>query len=109
MTIAPPVFVVGCMRSGSTVLHEMLTRYFPGAVDIDDEDFEGRTFWQRRGYNIGSPRTGTPCDAYDGTAATDDRNDEMRAYAQRRTSGDRHIVNKNPHLSNKIGLVNAVF
>jgi sulfotransferase family protein len=109
MSIAPPVFVVGCMRSGTTVLHEMLMRYCPGAVDIDDDDFEGRTFWQRRGYSIGSPRTGTPCDAHNGTGVTRDRTDEMRAYLSRRTRDVRHVINKNPHLSNKIGLVAAVF
>jgi hypothetical protein len=109
MSIAPPVFVVGCIRSGTTILHQMLKRYFPSAIDIDDVDFEGRAFWQSRGFNIGSPRTGTRCDACDGTAATDEQKSEMRAHVRERTSGNRHIVNKNPHLSNKIGLVNAVF
>jgi hypothetical protein len=109
MSIAPPIFVVGCMRSGTTILREMLARYFPAAVDLDDSDFEGRTFWQSRGFNIGSPRTGTPCDAYDGAAVSDAQKSEMRAHVRQREGGARHIINKNPHLSNKIGLVNAVF
>jgi hypothetical protein len=108
MSLAPPLFVVGCMRSGTTVLHDMLLRYCPVAVDVDDDDFEGRTFWQRRGFNIGSPRTGTPCDAYDATAATGRATAEVRASLARRTPGDRHIISKNPHLSNKIGLLSAL-
>lgn len=107
--MAPPLFVVGCMRSGTTVIHEMLTRYFPRATDIEAGDFEGRVFWQRRGFNIGSPKTGTHCDSYDGTTVTDEQKREMREYARRRQAGDRHIINKNPHLSNKIGLLNSVF
>jgi hypothetical protein len=109
MAIAPPLFLLGCMRSGTSVAHDLLLRYFPAARDLDPRDFEGRVFWQERGFNIGSPRTGTRCDAYGGAAVTDTRAQEMRAYAERRAGRDRHVVNKNPHLSNKIGLVTAVF
>jgi hypothetical protein len=97
------------MRSGTTIIHEMLSRFFPRAIDIESSDIEGRVFWQRRGFNIGSPRTGTRCDAYDRTAVTEAQMREMRAYVRRREAGDRHIVNKNPHLCNKIGLLDAVF
>jgi len=109
MSVAPPLFVIGCMRSGTTVIHEMLSRYFPAAVDIETSDFEGRVFWQERGFNIGSPRTGTRCDACNGATVTDEQKREMRRHLKRREGVDRHIINKNPHLCNKIGLVNTIF
>src|SRR2546426_6356743 len=104
-----PVFLVGCIRSGTTILHTTLTAGCPSAIDLDDEDFEGRTFWQARGYRIGSPRTGTRCDAADGLDLTDERRGEIVEWCARRTTGGRHIVNKNPHLSNKIGLIHRLF
>ena len=83
--------------------------YCPRAIDIDDIDFEGRTFWQQRGFSIGSPKTGTRCRCASAEDLTEERRDEIRSYFQQRADGDRHIINKNPHLSNKIGLLHAIF
>jgi hypothetical protein len=109
MAIAEPVFIIGCIRSGTTILHKMLSAYCPSAIDIDDVDFECRTFWQQRGYNIGSPKTGSYCDGADGSDLTESRRREILDYFARRTGANRHIVAKNPHLSNKVALLHRLF
>ncbi len=107
--VVPPVFIVGCIRSGTTILHRMLSAFSPNCIDLDDGDFECRPFWQNRGFHIGSALTGTRCQGCDGTELGVDMRDEIRNALQSRTSGNRHVVTKNPHLANKIGLVNACF
>ncbi|MFO0837901.1 MAG: sulfotransferase [Phycisphaerae bacterium] len=109
MSLAPPIFIVGCIRSGTTILHDVLTRYLPRSIDIDDVDFECRTFWHQRGIEIGSPMTGTRCPCADAASVGPERAAEIRDYFERRAGRGRHIVNKNPHLSNKIGLLLDLF
>lgn len=109
MSHVEPVFIVGCIRSGTTILHQVLMDYCPQAVDLDDVDFECRTFWQQRGFRIGSPKTGTRCCKADADDLTDSARREILDYVADRTTGGRHIVNKNPHLCNKIGLIHALF
>ncbi|NOT02888.1 MAG: sulfotransferase [Phycisphaerales bacterium] len=109
MNQVEPVFIIGCIRSGTTILHQVLMDYCPRAIDIDDVDFECRTFWQERGFRIGSPKTGTRCCKADAGDLTDSARDEILNYFAQRTAGGQHIVNKNPHLCNKIGLIHALF
>ncbi len=109
MSLVEPLFIVGCIRSGTTILHDVMTQFCPQAIDIDDVDFECRTFWQTRGVAIGSPKTGTRCPPADASSVTPAQAAEIRAYFARRAGRERHIVNKNPHLSNKLGLLWALF
>lgn len=105
----PPVFIVGCIRSGTTILHRMLSAYCTRAIDLDEGDFECRPFWQKRGFQIGSALTGTRCHGYDGSELCEDTLNDIRVHVNSRTAGGRHVVTKNPHLANKIGLVHACF
>ena len=109
MSGPPPVFIIGCMRSGTTVLHRMMSAFCPRAIDIDDVDFECRTFWHERGFSIGSPKTGTRCVGVRTGEVTDEQRREITGYFEERARRDRHIVTKNPHLSNKVGLINDLF
>ncbi len=99
------VFVVGCIRSGTTILRKLLLDACPSAVDLTDDDFESRPFWQAFGLRIGSRLTGTFCDC----ACMEDVNSAQRhsiqAYVRRRCANSRIMINKNPHLINKIGFV----
>jgi Sulfotransferase family len=104
-----PVFIIGCMRSGTTILHKLLLQSVANAIDLDDIDFECRPFWQSRGFLIGSPLTGTCCAAHDGQNVSQERLQEVSLHRERRERGGMQIINKNPHLANKIGLVYKLF
>ena len=104
-----PLFIVGHMRSGTTIIHEMMLKACPQAVDLTDDDFESRPFWQAFGLRIGSRRTGTYCDCAAAEHVTSQRRLAIMAYAEQRCADGRRIVNKNPHLSNKIGFAAEVF
>jgi Sulfotransferase family len=104
-----PVFIVGCMRSGTTILHQTLLQSVSNAIDLDDVDFECRPFWQSRGFAIGSPLTGTCCAALDGQTVSSERVLEVSRHREKREHGGMQIINKNPHLANKIGLVYKLF
>jgi hypothetical protein len=108
MIRTPPLFIVGCIRSGTTILHRRLIKCCPQSIDLDDVDFEGRTTWQQFGCFIGTPKTGTRCLFAGSENATKDARTVVRKYLEKRSGLDRHILNKNPHLSNKILFVNAL-
>jgi len=105
----PPLFMVGHVRSGTSVLHRLLLKVCPDSVDLTDDDYEARTFWQAFGLRIGSPRTGTPCDCALAREATEDQRQAIRAHLARRCHSGRLLINKNCHLGNKIGFVHAIF
>ena len=48
MGVTDPVFIIGCIRSGTTVFHRTLLRAMPDAVEFDEHDFEMRSFWRMR-------------------------------------------------------------
>jgi hypothetical protein len=109
MLTTPPIFILGCMRSGTTILHRLLLNYIPSAVDIDDLDFEGRVFWQQHGIAMGSPKTGTRCDCHHGRQLAPEMAQTIRNYFAQRAGSTGHIITKNPHLNNKLGLIHTLF
>lgn len=103
-----PVFVVGHIRSGTTIFHKLLREACPGAVDLTDDDFECRTFWQAFGLKIGSAKTGTFCLSVGQDDVTDEHRMKIGAHIKTRCREGRMLINKNPHLMNKIGFVAEV-
>ncbi len=103
-----PLFVVGCVRSGTTIFHKLLLEACPQALDLTDEGHECRPFWQAFGLKIGARRTGTFCHS----AAKDDdltrHRAEIQAYVNSRCKEGAVLINKNPHLMNKISFVAEV-
>ena len=109
MSLLPPVFIVGHIRSGTTILHQMVMRCLPNAIDIDDDDpFEGRLFWQQFGLTMGSLKTGTFCHCADASDTSAEIITAVQNYCHNRCQNRYHIVNKNPHLANKINFVSSV-
>lgn len=101
-----PIFILGCMRSGTTILHRLLLDAIPFAVDIDTLDFEGRVFWQKQGIMMGSPKTGTFCDCHQGYPLTPTIREAIHQHFAHLNG---QIITKNPHLNNKIGLIQTLF
>jgi hypothetical protein len=103
-----PLFVIGCVRSGTTIFHKLLLEACPKSLNLTDDDFESRTFWQEFTLKIGSRRTGTFCLP----AKKDDILDAYRraivAYVNGRRGEGQVLINKNTHLMNKIGFVAEV-
>lgn len=100
-----PLFVIGCARSGTTILHDLLMKASPHSVDLtSDDDFECRSFWQAFGLKIGSRRTGSLCLYASGGDIANDHRSEIQTYVANRGK-DAGIITKNPHLMNKIGFV----
>ena len=104
-----PLVIVGCIRSGTTVLHKLLLSACPQALDLTDDDFESRFFWQFLGLKIGSRSTGTYCCSAASDEVSPEKCSLMREYTSRRTAGGRAIITKNPHLLNKISFVAEVW
>lgn len=104
-----PVFILGCMRSGTTILHRLLLDAIPSAVDIDALDFEGRVFWQKQGIAMGSPKTGTFCDCHQDTHLSSETCNAIRHHFVQCAGLTGRIITKNPHLNNKIGLIQTLF
>jgi len=104
--MADPIFIVGCIRSGTTILHRMMVEHLSSCVPLDARDFEGTRFWSAHGVPIGCPLTGTRCP---GMAASDLDTGRQERIRQALRGRRGQIVNKNPHLSNKIGLLQSIF
>jgi hypothetical protein len=94
------------MPSGTTILHRLLLSAIPSAVDIDPLDFEGRVFWQKQGIPMGSPKTGTYCDCHQGHSLAVETREIIRQHFAHLNN---IIITKNPHLNNKIGLIQSLF
>lgn len=108
-----PIFLVGTMRSGTTVLADLLD----GSRDIAYCRFELREVWSRvGGVQMASAKTrDTECREL----SSKDANPEIaarlrpiflnRARARQGKDPDARFLNKNPHLSNKLAFVTALF
>jgi hypothetical protein len=104
-----PLVILGCIRSGTTVLHELLLEACPQALDLTDDDFESRFFWQHLGLKIGSRSTGTYCCAAGETDVSPEQQQTMQKQAAYRSRQEKVIITKNPHLLNKIPFVADVW
>lgn len=103
-----PLLVLGCIRSGTTILHELLLLASENAVDLTDDDFESRYYWQHIGLKIGSRSTGTYCCS---ATQEDVRKEEVsgvQAYIKNRTQGGKALISKGPHLMNKVPFIAKV-
>ena len=105
-----PAFLVGTMRSGSTLLAECLGAH-PLIAYVG---FELSEEWSRHGgAPIGGDTEDPHCPALGAEQAQDGVRDALhRCFAQRLAAegGDKpFFLNKNPHLSNKLGYLRALF
>lgn len=123
--VVKPVFIVGCGRSGTTLLFDLLTQH-PGLTRTtgypDGEDHEG---WVTHGGcvmaglgNVHSGRFGNGINGYhtclhmDETDVTPQSAARMREYYHRdvlKQNRSGRVINKNPHLSNKLRYVLKIF
>jgi hypothetical protein len=109
-----PAFVIGCIRSGTTLLAELLGQS-PGIVHCP---FELKHIWSSvGGVPMASPRTrDTICEASSATEVRPGQAEalsrafvaEMRKHSAGKRS-DALFLNKNPHLSYKLPMVDALF
>ncbi len=109
-----PLFLVGCMRSGTTLLAQQLGSH-PEVVYCP---FELKDLWSRvGGCEMASPRTGDAhCPSLGASEASPLRARALRAAFlesyQRHAAGKRPgalLLNKNPHLCNKLPFARALF
>lgn len=107
-----PVFLVGCMRSGTTLLADLLGRV-PGVVHCP---FELKHLWSEAGgVAMASPRTrDSVCPELDASAVRPGQATRLADafLAEFRRRGGRRgdvFLTKNPHLVNKLPFVRALF
>jgi len=111
--IQRPIFLVGAMRSGTTILAEMLgqSRY------IAHCPFELKDVWsQVAGIPMASPKTlDSTCPDFSADAIRTGQREALTEIFRRRMAScsgkaERAVfLNKNPHLCNKLPLVKALF
>jgi hypothetical protein len=123
--VTKPVIVIGCGRSGTTMLFDLLKghpRLAPTTGHPDGEDHVG---WVTHGKAIisgiyGNAETGNaghavgyPCCLHmtEGDVTDDMRQSMHRYYLDEVLKGrlNFRVVNKCPHLSNKVGYVHGIF
>lgn len=111
-----PIFIVGCMRSGTTLLAEVLGTH-PNIIYCG---FELKEVWSKAGnVPMSSPKTrDTTCPSLDGNhirpgqleQLTHAFQEQMDIVSQREDKPrDGVFLNKNPHLCNKMPFVNGLF
>lgn len=123
--IIKPVFIIGCGRSGTTLLFDLLAQH-PGLTRTkgypDGEDHEG---WVKYGGcvmaglgNVHSGRFGSGINGYQACLHMDEHDvmpmtaARMRDYYYKDVLKENpagRVINKNPHLSNKLRYVLEIF
>lgn len=113
--IKTPVFLVGCMRSGTTMFAELLGAH-PNIIHCP---FELRRVWSREaGVPMASPKTFdqkcphlTEKDVKTGQREMLSKafKEEMRKNKGNKKMKNSLFLNKNPHLGNKLPFVNELF
>lgn len=104
-----PVFIVGNMRSGTTVLHKTLLQAIDTAVDIDPSDLESRPFWMKHGMQCGTILTGTLCASAGADSVSGKAKARIRSAFHRASVGGSRVITKNAHFCNKIPLLHHLF
>lgn len=104
-----PVFIVGCMRSGTTIFADTLDLH-PDICWIEGELYD---VWQ---YLAGAPCgiNGQDCKRLTASDVTPEASMNMHAYfrfalSQKTSNHQASALNKNPHLMNKISYVERIF
>ena len=107
-----PLFLVGTMRSGTTLLANLLDHH----TEICYCKFELKDIWSAAGVSMASPKTREQvCKELGEDAATVRMSGELtHAFLQRMRAvdgkrSDAIFLNKNPHLCNKLPFVKALF
>ncbi len=111
--LSRPIFLIGAMRSGTT----LLANFLGNSPHIAYCPFELKDIWSRHGgIPMASPKTrDTECPECDGTEMTSEMKGRLKkAFLARMGSLQGKIptavfLNKNPHLCNKLFLVKALF
>ncbi|MEO7724044.1 MAG: sulfotransferase [Chthoniobacterales bacterium] len=104
-----PVFIVGNMRSGTTVLHKTLLQAIDAAVDIDPSDLESRPFWMKHGIQCGTILTGTFCAAASADTVSEETKARIRSVFNKASARGSRVITKNVHFCNKIPLLHELF
>ena len=112
--ISKPVFILGCMRSGTTLLAEMLGKH----KEIVYCPFELREIWSKvGGVPMAAPKTGdTICPSLGASDVRPGQKDllskafynEYEKHAAGKHPGAR-FLSKNPHLCNKLFFLDGLF
>lgn len=113
--IKKPIFLIGCMRSGTTMLADLLGQH-PNIIHCP---FELRGVWSRAGnVPMASPKTQDrkcPClKENDVRPGQVERLSRAFIVEMKKNKGSKNLnraslLNKNPHLGNKLPFVNALF
>ncbi len=125
LAVDRPVFVIGCGRSGTTMLFEMLKAHPGLAPTTGHPDGEDHVGWVTHGRAVisgiyGNAETGNTGEALGHACClhmtaedvTPEIRDAMHRYYREevlRDQAGKRVVNKCPHLSNKLGYVQAIF
>ncbi len=115
-SLKKPIFLVGCMRSGTT----MLSKFLGAHPEIIHCPFELKDIWSKDGnVPMSSPKTrDTTCPCLDEKdikpgqleQLTNALNQRMKLVSHRKKkSNDGTLLNKNPHFCNKMPFVNGLF
>ena len=120
-----PIFIVGCGRSGTTLLFDLLAQHPDVARTTGYPDGEDHDGWIRYGHcamaGIGNVHSGDYGAGINGSNyclhltqsdATPDIAQSMRGYYWEGVLGRntcKRVLNKQPHLSNKLGYVLGIF
>lgn len=113
--VLDPIFIVGTVRSGTTILAECLGEHPEVAWIRGVFGQELSAEWRKwGGIEIAVPglASAAGCPPVAVAEATDDRHLRLqRGFAQllRRQGAGKRLLNKQPHLWNKLGFVHAVF
>jgi hypothetical protein len=104
-----PVFILGNVRSGTTIFHRTLLQAIEHATDVDCSDQESRPFWKKHGFKFGTALTGTYCCAATETSIGEDKKVRIRRAFRRLASRGVRVITKNPHFCNKLPLLHDLF
>lgn len=104
----PTLFIIGSMRSGKTLMKDLIMKACPNAINLTDDDCECRTFWQYYGLRIGARATGTYCLAASKEDVRDEHRISIQEHIVKRCINNRMVINDSAHLMNKIGYVAEV-